>query len=33
MRFEREERERLNNIRNENGLMDYKRLNRLINAK
>ena len=33
MRFEREEEERLNNIRDKNGLIDYKRLNRLINAK
>ena len=33
MRFEREEEERLNNIKDKNGLIDYKRLNRLINAK
>ena len=33
MRFERQEEERLNNIKDKNGLIDYKRLNRLINAK
>ena len=33
MRFEREEEERLNNIKDKNSLIDYKRLNRLINAK
>ena len=32
MRFEREE-ERLNNIKNRNGLIDYRKLNRLIDAK
>ena len=33
MRFERQEEERLNNIKDKNGLIDYKRLNILINAK
>ena len=32
MRFEREDEERLNNIKNKNGLIDYKRINRLIDA-
>ena len=33
MRFEREDEERLNNIKNKNGLIDYKRINRLIDAR
>ena len=33
MRFEREEEEKLNNIRNKNGLIDYRKLNRLIDAR
>ena len=33
MRFEREEEERLNNIKNKNGLLDYTKPNRLIDAR
>ena len=33
MRFEREDEERLNNIKNKNGLIGYKRINRLIDAR
>ena len=33
MRHEREEEERLNNIKNKNGLIDYRKLNRLTDAK
>ena len=33
MRFEREEEERLNNIKNKNAVIDYRKLNRLIDAK
>ena len=32
-RYKREEKEKLNNIKYKNGLIDYKRLNGLINAK
>ena len=33
MRFEREKEEELNNIKNENGLIDYRKLSRLIDAR
>ena len=33
MKFEREDEERLNNIKNKNGLIDYKRINRLIDER
>ena len=33
MRFEREKEEGLNNIKNENGLIDYRKLSRLIDAR
>ena len=33
MRHEREEEERLNNIKNKNGLIDYRKLSRLTDAK
>ena len=33
MRFEREEEERLNNIKNKNAVIDYRKLNRLTDAK
>ena len=32
-RYKTEEKEKLNNIKYKNGLIDYKRLNGLINAK
>ena len=33
MRFEKEEEEMLNKIKNKNGLIDYRKLNRLIDAR
>ena len=33
MRYEREEKDRLNNIKNKNDIIDYERFNRLIDAK
>ena len=33
MRFEREEEEKLNNIKNKNGLIDYRKLKWLIDAR
>ena len=33
MRYEREEKDELNNIKNKNDIIDYERFNRLIDAK
>ena len=33
MRYEREEKDKLNNIKNKNDIIDYERFNRLIDAK
>ena len=33
MRFESEEKEKLNNMKNKNGLIDYRKRNRLIGAR